>query len=384
MRARKLVPRGDRLSILLSGMLAGVPGQGGASWAVLQYLLGLRRLGHEVLFVEQVDAGGPLEHTAAGRYFEDLVAAFDLQGGAALLDRRGGATLGVERGRIERFARGADLLLNLSGAVDDPDLVAPINVRAYVDLDPGFTQLWTEAEGIDHGLERHNRFITIGQDIGAPDSPIPTGSRSWITTLQPIVLEHWPIGGGEPEPALSMVGHWRGYGSIEYRGTRYGQRAHSLRALVGLPSRLPVPVVAALAIDPGETKDVAALRRHGWRLVDPDAVAGTPGRYRRFVGGSWAELGIAKSGYVAAACGWFSDRSVCFLASGRPVVAQDTGFAAHLPTGRGLMSFHDTDGALAAVEEVRGDYPEHRRAAREIAEQLFDSDRVLTRLLACM
>lgn len=377
--------RGEPLTILLSGMLAGVPGQGGASWAVLQYLLGLRRLGHDVLFVEPMDAGGrPLETTPAGRYFADVVAAFGLEGASALLDSAGGATLGVERKRVERFARRADLLLNLSGTLDDPDLLAPIGVRAYVDLDPGFTQLWSEAERIDLGLGLHNRFVTVGPGIGSPGSPVPTAGRSWLTTVPPIVLERWPVDGRGPAPALGLVGHWRGYGSVDYRGTHYGQRAHSLRPLVALPRRLPVPVVAALAIHPDETDDLAALRHNGWRLVDPRAAAGTPGRYREFVGGSWAELGIAKSGYVAAACGWVSDRSVCFLASGRPVIAQDTGFAEHLPTGRGLMRFADAEGVLAAVEEVRADYAAHRRAARAIAEQFFDSDRVLTRLLACL
>jgi hypothetical protein len=366
-------------------MLAGVPGQGGASWAVLQYLLGLRRLGHDVLFVERVDSGGlPLERTRTGRYFVDVVRAFDLHGAAALLDSGGGRPLGVERDRIERFAHQADLLLNLSGALDDADLLAAIDVRAYVDLDPGFTQLWSEAEGVDLGLRLHNRFVTLGHGIGGGGSPIPSGGRAWLTTLQPIVLEHWPVDRSEPSPALTLVGHWRGYGSVEYRGTHYGQRAHSLRPLVGLPRRLPVPVVAALGIHPDETADVDLLRHNGWQLIDPGATVGTPARYRAFVRRSWAELGIAKSGYVAARCGWFSDRSVCFLASGRPVIAQDTGFGAHLPTGRGLMCFATAEGALAAVEDVRADYQGHRRAARETAEQFFDSDRVLTRLLACL
>lgn len=375
--------RGGRLTILLSGTLAGVPGQGGASWAVLQYLLGLRRLGHDVLFVETVDGGGrPLARTPTGRYFAGLVSAFELYGTAALIDRASGSALGMERAAIERFAGRADLLLNLSGVLDDPDLLEPIGVRAYVDLDPGFTQLWSEAEDIDLGLGSHNRFVTIAP--GIRDSPIPTGGRAWLTTLQPIVLEHWPVDGSNPVPALSLVGNWRGYGSVEYRGTQYGQRAHSLRPLVELPRHLPVPVVAALGIHPGETDDVAALQRNGWRLIDPRAAAGTPARYRAFVGGSWAELGIAKSGYVAARCGWFSDRSVCFLASGRPVIAQDTGFAAHLPTGRGLMCFDSAADVLASVEDVRADYEGHRHAARAIAEQHFDSDRVLTRLLGCL
>lgn len=375
---------GERLAVLVSGMLAGVPRQGGATWAVLQYLLGLRRLGHRVLFVESVDPGErPLERTAAAAYFADVVARFDLEGQAALLDAAGGATLGVERERVERFARGADLLLNLSGALPWGPLVEQIPVRAFVDLDPGFTQLW-DAQGIDLGLAAHNRFVTIGRAIGRPGCAVPTGGRRWIATHQPIVLEHWAPAPDTGPPALTTIGHWRAYGSIEHNGVHYGQKAHSLRPLVDLPQRLPVPVAIALGIHRDETGDLEALRRHGWRLVDPARAAGTPARYQAFVRGSWAELGIAKSGYVAAACGWFSDRSVCYLAAGRPVIAQDTGFGAQLPTGEGLFAFRDGADVVAAVEELRADYGRHRRAARAIATEHFDSDRVLHRLLACL
>ena len=137
----------------------------------------------------------------------------------------------------------------------------------------------------------------------------------------------------------------------------------------------------ALTIHPGETRDVAALRENGWVLLDPAQVANTPDRYRRFIQGSKAELGIAKSGYVTARCAWLSDRSVCYLASGRPVIAQDTGFSQFLPTGKGLLAFHTLADVLAGVEALRHGYADHARAARMIAEEYFDSDKVLSRLL---
>ena len=178
----------------------------------------------------------------------------------------------------------------------------------------------------------------------------------------------------------TTVGNWRSYGSIEHEGIRYGQRAHSLRAFFGLPSRVASPCGLALAIDPGERDDLAALTEHGWQLVDPMAAAGTPERYRAFLRGSRAEIGIAKSGYAVSRCGWFSDRSACYLASGRPVVAQDTG--AHLvPQGRGLVAFSSLDEAVGAIEDVERDYARHARVARELAVEYLDSDRVLGRLL---
>jgi hypothetical protein len=149
-----------------------------------------------------------------------------------------------------------------------------------------------------------------------------------------------------------------------------------------LPTRTKEQFLLALAIHPDERKDLAALAENGWRLMDPARVAGTPTDYQRFIQGSKAEFGIAKSGYVAARCGWFSDRSVCFLASGRPVLAQDTGFDRFLPTGVGLFSFANGEDVLAGIDAVQRDYVRHTKAARRLAEEYFDSDKVLTRLLS--
>ncbi len=367
------------LRIVLSGMLAGVPGQGGASWAVLQYLLGLRRLGHDVLFVEPA-APGP----GTRAYFAALVERFALQGRAALLDPVTGQSTGVARARVLEYAAGADLLLNISGLLADDELLDSIGVRAFVDLDPAFTQLWHATQDIDMGFDRHNRFVTIGGRIGSADCPVPTCGRDWITTLQPIVLAHWPVAERVEQHALTTVGHWRAYGSIEHDGVLYGQKAHTLRALLELPRRSGARFALALGIHPDERRDLAALDEHGWELVDPARVAHTPDAYAAFVRGSWAEFGLAKSGYAAARCGWFSDRSVCYLASGRPVLALDTGFTPDIPTGDGLLAFSTVDEAVAGVQTLRDGYEHHRRAARLLAEDVFASDRVLGRLLACL
>jgi hypothetical protein len=361
--------------IVVSGMVAGVPGQGGATWAVLQYVLGLRRLGHDVVLVEPVDR---LEDAAP--YFRAVVRSFGLE--AALVERRTGRTLGLPRRRLRN---GADLLLNISGLLADDDLLERIGTRVFLDLDPAFTQLWWEAEGIDPGFDRHDRFVTVGRAIGSSSCIVPTCGRAWVTTPQPIVLHHWPRAERMVHDAATTVGHWRAYGSIVHGGVHYGQKAHSMRGLLGLNECAgSARFLLALGIHPDERDDLEALDRHGWRLVDPDRVAATPAAYQAFVQGSWAELGIAKLGYVASRCGWFSDRSVCYLASGRPVIGQDTGFSDWLPTGEGLLAFSNVDEAAAALEDVRGDYARHRRAARALAEDVFDSDRVLTRLLSCL
>jgi hypothetical protein len=369
------------LRIVVSGMTAGTPGQGGAAWAVLQYVLGLRRLGHDVLLAEPV--ADPADRQVAG-YFDHLVERFGLHGRAALVQAGGAATHGMERAELRRFARSADLLLNVSGMLRDPELLDGIATRAFLDLDPGFTQLWYEAEGVDMGFALHNRFVTIGGRIGSDGCGVPTCGLDWIPTLQPIVLDEWPAVAPPRRVAFTTVGHWRSYGSIWHGGVHYGQKAHSLRPLFALPAMTEANFSLALGIDPGEHGDLEQLNANGWGLVDPAAVASTPDAYASFVRSSWAELGLAKSGYVAARCGWFSDRSICYLASGRPVLAQDTGFGRDFETGAGVLAFSTLDDAAAAVEAVRSHWARHSRAARALAEDVFDSDRVLTRLVECL
>ena len=368
--------KGERLKIMLSGMVAGDPGQGGATTAVLQYVEGLRGLGHEVLLVEPVEAAALRADSPVAVYFRSLAR---LRGRAALLARGGRETLGLSYEEIERFAHDADLLLNVSGMLRDERLVEPIPVRAFLDLDPGFNQVWA-AEGFDFGLDRHTHCVSVGTRIGEPDCAVPTLGRSWIPTLPPVALPRWPAAEGVGR-AWTTVGNWRSYGSPSHEGVRYGQRAHSMRELIELPRRSGARFELALAIHPEERDDLAALAQNGWGLVDPGAAAATPASYARFVRGSRAELGIAKQGYVAGRAGWFSDRSAAYLASSRPVVAQDTGFGAALPTGAGLLAFADVDEAATAIEAVEADLDRHRRAAREIAAEHLDAARVLPALL---
>jgi hypothetical protein len=355
----------SRLRIAVAGMVARDAHQGGAIWAVLQYALGLRGLGHDVVLLEEV-ADDRLADTAPR--FAAITRAFGLRGALA----------GRPSGRLIGSFGGADLLLNLSGTLTSEALLEACATRAYVDLDPGFTQLWHATGEADMGFDRHDRFVTIGRGIGGR---IPDCGREWIFTPQPIALGHWPVADAATDGALTTVGHWRAYGSVHYGGVHYGQKAHSLRPLLGLPAATGERFRLALGIHPDERGDLAALRREGWELVDPVAAAGTPSAYREFVQSSWAEFGLAKLGYLEAGNGWFSDRSVCYLASGRPVVAQDTGFGSWLPCGEGVLAFCDGRDVAAAVESLRTDYPRHRRAAREIAEEVFRADRVLVPLL---
>jgi len=368
-------------------MIATVPHQGGATWAVLQYLLGFKRLGHDVFFVEPVEeaalrpSGAPLARTANAAYFRRVMAEFGLEQTSALLLAGTKQTVGLPYERLRKVARGSDVLVNISGLLTDEALTGNIRLRVYLDLDPAFNQLWHATQGIDMRFAGHTHFVTVGLAIGEPGCDVPTCGLQWITTPQPVVLERWPVTRDITHDALTTVANWRGYGSIEHEGVFYGQKAHSLRKFITLPTLTEETFALALAIHPEEVKDLAALRANGWSLIDPARVAHTPAAYGRFVQASKAEFGIAKSGYVAARCGWFSDRSVCYLASGRPVIAQDTGFSRFLPTGAGLFTFETVEEVLADIEELNSDYQQHARAARYVAEEHFDSDKVLTQLL---
>jgi hypothetical protein len=352
-------------------MVAGQPHQGGATWAALQYVLGLRRLGHDVVFVE------PVGESFDPVYASAVVDAFGLFGSVAFTGGRE-TLLGIPFDRL--CERDYDVVVNLSGLVRDDELIGGAPIRIYVDLDPAFTQLWHD-EGVDVGLAGHTHFVTVGLALGSPSCHLPLCGVEWMTTLPPVVLSRWTPADG-PGSAWTTVGNWRSYGSIERHGVRFGQRAHSMRELLDVPILAGRGPEVALAIDPAEDGDRSALADAGWKLVDPVRSAGTPARYRSFVRSSRAELGIAKEGYVVSRCGWFSDRSACYLASGRPVVAQDTGFGSVLPASSGLVTFRGAGEAADAMRDVELDYARHQAAARSLAVEAFDSRIVLERLLS--
>jgi hypothetical protein len=380
-----------RNRIVVAGSIAQKPYQGGHAWVFLQYVLGLRRLGWDVLFLDRLEPdmccdrnGIPCAAAASIQlaYLRDLMASFGLDGSWSLLvrERSGPWTYGVHRRRVLEHVRDAELLLNVMGFLDDEEILAAARRRVFLDIDPGFGQMWRELGHADL-FAGHDELVTIGLRIGQPDCRIPDCGLRWLTTLPPIVLDQWP----EQPPAagrFTTVASWRGrYAPVEFRGETYGLRVHEFRKIVALPTLCDVSFELALDIDPAERADLELLARNGWSLVEPRKVAPDPRRYRDYIAGSGAELLVPKDAYVRSRGGWFSDRSVCYLASGRPVVARDTGFSDHLPSGDGLLVFEDLEQARAAVEEVSAAPRRHSRAARELAEELFDSDKVLGRLL---
>ena len=369
-------------SIVIAGAVARRPGRAGHAWAFLQYALGFRRLGWDVLWLDSIDRSSAGAGSPQVRHFADLARRTGLEEDASLLvgatGRRAAAdaAFGLDRRKVLDRVREADLFLNFMGYVRDEEILERARRRVFLDIDPGFGQMWEDL-GQARLFHGHDAYATVGERVGAWDCAIPPLGIDWIASPPPVLLA--PRGGaGE---AFTSVCSWRGpFAPIEHGGVRYGLRAHELRRFLDLPLRTGAPFRLALDIDPADAADRERLLAAGWELEDPVANAGDLDSYRDFIARSAGEIMIAKGLYVATRNGWFSDRSVCYLASGRPVLAQDTGWSERYPSGEGLIAFRDLDEAVEAVAEARRDPARHRRAARALAEAYFDSDLVLTRL----
>jgi hypothetical protein len=377
---------------IVGGALANKPLSGGEAWVRLAWILGLRRLGFEVYFAEEIagagcrdEAGEPATFCRSlnRSYFEQVVAEFGLAGRAGLICDGGEEGVGLRLAELEAITAESELLVNISGHLSIESLLRGPRTRLYVDLDPGFTQAWHADPNIDFELAGHDHYATVGLNVGSDRSPIPSGGIEWLPILPPVVLEHWPTVAAAPAPLrLTTVASWRGpFGAPLLGGRQTSLKHHQFRRFLELPERTGAELELALDIHPGDAADLAALRAHGWRIVDPRQVAAVPALFRDYLIGSGGEFSVAQGIYAEASSGWFSDRSAAYLASGRPALVQDTGIGERLPTGEGLLTFATLQQALQGIERIAADPGEHGAAARELAVSRLDSDLVLGDLL---
>ncbi len=374
-------------TVVVSSVIANKPLNGGNAWAVLSWVMGLQKLGVGVYFVEQIGRESCVDATGAVTAFEDCInltyfkqatEQFGLAGAAALIYEGGEQVHGLPYAELLEVAEAADLLVNITGHLTLEPLLRRMQRRAYLDLDPGFTQFWHASGDAGSRLGGHDLYFTVGENIGTRSCPIPTSGIRWRPTRQPVVLDHWPVTGDGDRDRFTTVATWRGpYGPVQYGGKTFGLKVHEFRKFIELPKRVPQTFEIALDIHPAEEGDLSLLHRRGWRLVDPRMATPDPDSFRRYVQGSGAEFSVAQGIYVETQSGWFSDRTVRYLASGKPALVQDTGFGRNYPVSEGLVAFSTPEQAIAGAERIWRDYEEHCRAARTLAEEYFDSDRVL-------
>jgi hypothetical protein len=378
--------------LVLAGYLVRHP-LGGYAWQAAHYLLGLRALGHDVWFYEESAHYAPAYNPVTGEYGPSY--DYGLRAAGEFLTRLGlgdrwvfvDSTRGVAHGpgasRAAELLRDADLLINLAGV----NRITPDRrggrPAVYIDIDPAYTQIRAEeGEPVLRGvLDEHRWLFTLGENIGTDRSPLPTGGYQWHPTRQPMVLDLW-ADAGPPRAAWTTVGTWNARGrDVAFGGEtfQWRKRTEWLRCL-DLPARSGASFEVAMDVAsvPG---DPERLTSHGWKLVDPLAVSTDPWRYRDYVRTSRGEFTVAKDVNIRLRSGWFSDRAACYLAAGRPVVEQDTGFGDVLPLGPGVHAFRTVEDAAAAIRSVESDYPRATAHASDVAHEHFAADRVLRNLL---
>jgi hypothetical protein len=368
------------VKILVAGIIARYP-FGGVTWCSLMYLLGLRALGHEVFYIE--DTGeciyDPEQNTRSEdpgygtRYINTALTPFDL-GDRWSFVNYDGSYHGASKDTVRAFCEDADLFINLSGGSWFwRDEYARIPRRVFIDSDPVFTQLAiAKAEGwyVDF-FRTFTHLFTFGANIGTPACDVPTSGFTWLKTWQPVVCDLWKASDAKPGGRFTTVMTWQTESFTDVDGNK----DREFVKVIDLPSH------TANRLELAVNGPQALLREHGWSTVDAMGVSRSLWDYRRFIQESKGEFGVAKHAYVSHRSGWFSDRTECYLAAGRPAIVQDTGWSAHLPAGSGLLAFSNMREAIAGLDAIVSDYDAHARAAREIAHEHFDAAKVLRRLL---
>jgi hypothetical protein len=381
--------RSSRLRIIVQGLIVRYP-LGGHTWQPLQYVMGLARLGHDVYFVEDSGDHGfcynPLTYSTEADATYGLQFATRTFAEVGLGERWAyyhaptSQWFGPCGERIGRVCRSADLLVNLSGVNTLRSWFMQIPARTLVDTDPVFTQIGHLANSASRDLAmQHTSFLSFGENIGSPRSAVPDDGLPWQPTRQPIVLDSWSATPGPTQSRFTTVMQWNSYPAREHGGLRYGMKSDSFEPYAELPER--VGHILELAMPGALEAPPAVLQGKGWELRDARQPTLDPWAYQHYIQNSKAEFGVAKHGYAVSHSGWFSERSACYLASGRPVVTQETGFSDWLRSRGGVIPFSSPDEAVAAIEEVNSRYEFHSRAARAVAEEYFDARKVLNDVL---
>lgn len=356
-----------------------VAGQGGQAIRVLQVLEGLRRLGHEPIFLEFLREA-PSQDSV--RYFTDVMTDWwDLDRSALLVESDRTSACGLAVKDVEKAARHARAVITVAAHYRERPWpwIGDVRPRVLFEQDPGFTQIWAKRHGARKIYGPQDVYYTVGRNVGTADAAVPAAGIDWSHMWNPVVMDWWD-GTDLPEAtAYTTVGDWRGYGYVEWNGDVFGPKSEEFRPFLDLPSRSGEEFELVLQIS-ADDPDRELLTSSGWVLRQPDVVS-APEDYVAYLRASKGEFSCCKGTYAGLNTGWFSDRTAAYLASGRPAVVQATGFEDHLPVGEGLFAVTTVDEAVEAMRKIDRDYAAHSAAARRIADRYFRAETVFDRLL---
>jgi hypothetical protein len=382
--------RPTRGKIIVFGILFWYP-LAGVTYQFLHYLIGLRRLGYDPYYIE--DSGrwiydpflNDLSPDATGN-IEAVLPALKQHGFGDRWAFRGkypeGKCYGMSEEQIAALYREADAFLNVTGAQEMRDEHLAVKRRVYVESDPFASQVKVaqDHQGMIETLAAHDTLFSFGENLGAPDCDVPMKQFKWLPTRQPVAMELWSRSALCGGSTYNTITTWHNKGKdIEWRGeTWYWTKDREFEKFLDLPGRRPVKLELAATLE-DEVKSL--IRNHGWRQIDSIGISRDIDGYRNYIEQSRGEFTVARDQYVRPNTGWFSDRSACYLAAGRPVITQETGFSKFLPTGKGLFGFKTMEDILAGLDAIERDYEGNCRAAREIAAEYFAAEKVVGSLM---
>ena len=380
--------RDNRLRIVVLGYIVRGP-LGGLAWHHLQYVMGLSLLGHDVYFFEDSDDFEGCYDPQTGitgsdpgyglRFAEHCFKIAQLPDRWAYYDAHTSRWLGPCAENIVGICEHADVLLNISGVNPIRPWFGDIPIRALIDTDPAFTQIRHLEDPSARQLAlKHNVFFSFAENFGKEGCVVPDDGLPWQATRQPVILQAWPVVPPPKDGNFTTVMQWDSYKVREHNGISYGMKSGSFEPYLELPRYTDEGLEIALG---SETAPRSLLVENGWLLSDPLEVTRDLNSYQQYIQRSKAEFSIAKHGYVVSHSGWFSERSANYLASGRPVLVQETGFSDWMNTGAGVLVFNSPNDAIAGIEQIQQNYALHCEAAQAVAEAYFDSSTVLTVLL---
>lgn len=383
-----------RKRIIVLGFMGGCP-VAGVIWQHLHYIVGLQRLGHEVWYVED-GLRYPYDPEAftitedfsyAARMLGRLARQYGFEDRWCFCARYGEEprTAGLELEKLRQLYRDCDAALNVCGSHDMNDDLRTIRRLVYVESDPGVEQIKIDLgdEATRSYLAEHAVLFTFGESVGTERFPVPLHGMEWLPTRQPVVTDFWRTDGPPPEGAVfTSICNWSTSGKkdITWRDSNYlWSKSLEFLKFVSAPERCGETFELATDIKDAEEKELFLSR--GWRLVLPHELSTRWDDYRDYIRASKGEFTVAKDQYTRLHTGWFSDRSACYLAAGRPVITQETGFSEFYGNGEGLLPFRSAGDIEEAATAVRGDYARHSRAAADLARGYFEAEKVLASLL---